>query len=360
MHPELINHTPFALSLLYIGREPDGLLHGVALMQATWRIGRGGELQLVEMQPAPPAGGQWYGDPATSSLRAEPQTAAAKPGVDIVMLGHAVAPGAQPVRMLGVTLAVGELRKQAVVFGDRELGRGLVGLTMSTPQPFERLPLVYERAFGGWDRRHQDPAQHRCEMRNPVGLGFRDARLGACVEARLPNIEDPAHPFKPGGPPPPPCGFGFVAAGWMPRASLAGTFDGEWQRTRSPLLPLDFDPRFHNAASPGLVAPALRGDEPVLIEGMSADAPCRFTLPGIPAPWCGWSLRRRERQRAPLKLDTVIIDMDQRWLQLQWRGCWALPDGPHALQALEARLPTNLGPAASATLAAAPAAAGMA
>lgn len=350
MHPELVNRTPFALSLLYVRREPDSLLHSVALVQGTWRIGRDGTLRLIELQPEPMAGGQWHGDPTRASLRAEPQTAAAKPGCDIVMLGHATAPGAQPVLQLAVSLTVGHIGKRALVFGDRELRRGIIGLSIGVPRPFERLPLIYERAFGGWDRRHDDPSQHRCEPRNPVGVGFRDPRLGPCEEERLPNFEEPGQLFEPGGKPPPPCGFGFIAAGWMPRAALAGTHDEAWLRERSPLLPADFDSRFHNAASPGLVAPSLIGNEPVRIEGMSADGSCHFALPGVPPPWCGWSLRRRERHSAPLKLDAVIIDMDRRWLQLQWRGSFPLPEGPHALQGLEARLPSGISAAALATL----------
>jgi hypothetical protein len=351
MHPELINRTPLAMSLLFLGREPDGLLHGVALVQGTWRIGSDGALQLVELQPEPLIAGQWLGDPADSSLRFEPQTAVAKPGCDVVLLGHAVAPGGRPVTSLPVRVAVGGMHKEAMVFGDRSLQRRMMGLSIGAPQPFERIPLIYERAFGGWDRRHDDPSQHRCEMRNPVGVGFRDPRLPAVEEPRLPNIEDPSRLYKGYGDAPPPCGFGFVSPGWMPRSAFGGTYDAEWARSRAPLLPADFDPRFHNAASAGLVATALRGDEPVRLEGVSPVGPCVFKLPGVPPPWYAWSLRRNARQSAPLVLDTVLIDMDQRRLSLQWRGAFALPDGPHALQALELRLPTQLGADSSAALA---------
>ena len=345
MHPEIINRTPLALSLLYLGAEPDGALHAVALAQGTWRIGTDGKLGLIELQHEAPAAGQWYGDPATTSLRLEPQTATAKPSTDVVLLGDAVALGGKPVTQLdlslSIALATGAVGKRALVIGDRSLSVGLGGSSISPPQPFDRMPLVYERAFGGWDRRHEDPARHRCEARNPVGVGFRDPGLPACDEPRLPNIEDPHQRYGGSGDRPAPCGFGFIGANWLPRATWAGTYDADWDRNRKPLLPLDFDARFHNAASAGLVMPApLGGQEWMQVEGMSERGPCRWQLPGLPAPWCAFSLRRQDRRTQRTMLDTVIIDMKQRWLTLQWRARWPLPDGPHALRAIELRLPS--------------------
>jgi hypothetical protein len=277
-------------------------------------------------------------------LRLEPQTATAKLSTDVVLLGDAVAPGGRPVQRLNLGLTVGlkdgPVGKQALVVGDRSLTPGLGGLLISEPQPFDRMPLVHERAFGGWDRRHEDPAQQRCEPRNPVGVGFRDKRLAPCEEPRLPNIEDPQRPYGGYGDTPNPCGFGFIAASWLLRAAFAGTYDADWDRDRKPSLPLDFDPRFHNAASPGLVMPSpLAGNEWMRVEGMSVSGPCRWQLPGIAAPWCAFSLRRQDRRTQRTALDTVIVDMNQRWLTLQWRARWPLPDGPHALQAIELRLP---------------------
>ena len=45
-----------------------------------------------------------------------------------------------------------------------------------------------------------------------------------------------------------PAGFGPIARHWEPRVRWAGTYDKRWQRTRKPLLPDDFDDRFHQCA----------------------------------------------------------------------------------------------------------------
>ncbi len=39
------------------------------------------------------------------------------------------------------------------------------------------MTLIYERAFGGWDKADNDEANWRYEPRNPVGVGFVDSTL---------------------------------------------------------------------------------------------------------------------------------------------------------------------------------------
>jgi hypothetical protein len=84
-----------------------------------------------------------------------------------------------------------------------------------------------------------------------------------------------------------PAGFGFIAGDWQPRLALAGTYDEAWTKKRAPLLPKDFDRRFFNAATPGLVtADYLAGNEKVLVLGATAEGRWEFRLPGIEAPRC--------------------------------------------------------------------------
>src|SRR5262249_61161567 len=131
---------------------------------------------------------------APSSYRSEPETAFIKPATDVVLVGHACA--RRPTTELLVSLAVGAIRKAVRVMGDRTWSRTLGVKSMSRPTPFERMPLVWERSFGGWDRSHADPRKHTFEPRNPVGRGFR-ARHGSLEDGLLlPNLEDPQHPLK--------------------------------------------------------------------------------------------------------------------------------------------------------------------
>jgi len=278
--------------------------------------------------------GEYWGDPEVSSYKYEPETAFAKPATDVVLIGHAYAPRTGVKETL-VSLQVGPLKKTVKVIGDRVWGKVLGKTMMTNPLPFEKIPLIYERAFGGWDRSHDDPAQHTFEPRNPVGTGFRSKKGKFEEGIRLPNLEDPKHPLKSYGDTPPPAGFGFISPNWQPRASFAGTYGEKWMKERMPLLPTDFDRRFFNAASPGLIAQGyLKGNEPVLIENASANGRLMFNLPGVPPPKIHVELRGGVHHDLTTNLDTVIINTDENLLFLIWRTHLVVKRGPHDVVAI--------------------------
>src|SRR5215475_4361379 len=105
---------------------------------------------------------------------------------------------------------------------------------------------------------------------------------------------------------------------------------------RMPLLPDDFDRRFFNAASPGLIAPGyLAGDEPVALLGVTPEGRLNFQLPRVAPPLCLVHTRGRRVTELHTNLDTVIVDADRRTLTLQWRTCLPLRDGPNEVIAVE-------------------------
>ncbi|NRF66444.1 DUF2169 domain-containing protein [Aquincola sp. S2] len=339
-HPALLNSTGLVLTPLALSDE-EGVPLVVPLIQGTWHIGVGGELRWLERQPEPAISGEWWGDPAVASMRLEPQVAFVKPvGTDVVLLGHAHAPHSGATEgQVGVR--VGPVQKVVRVVGDRRLVRRIAGTAVTAPRPFERMPLRYERAFGGWDRRHADPDRHRCEPQNPVGVGFHDASLPAPEDAALPNFEDPAHPYTGYGDKLPPVGFGFIAPNWQPRIALGGTYDEAWSKTRKPLLARDFDRRFFNAGSPGLVTPGhLRGDETAVVIGAAPEGRVEFRLPARATPACWVETRARRRVALVPQLDTVLIDMDLRLLTLTWRAHMPARNGLHDVRSIELQIPS--------------------
>lgn len=335
-HPSLINTTPFAVELLPLADE-EGAALVVACVQATFGIGATGELELAEPQPTILVGGRWRGDPATTSLLREPLIAFTKPATDVVLIGHAHAtrPG-QTEGMVGIRL--GPVQKTARVLGDRRWLTTMGVARVSAPLPFERIPICPELAFGGWDRRAADPLQHRCDPRNPVGRGFLAAPPGD-QEPALPNFEDPQQPITAWDERPAPATFGFVSGDWQPRLALAGTYDLLWQRQRRPLLPVDFDRRFFNAAAPGLVTQEpLRGDESAVVIGATPQGRLELRLPGLPPPQVLLSTRGRRRVDLQAMLDTVLIDLDENTLTMTWRACTALRNGLHDLVAAKVHI----------------------
>jgi hypothetical protein len=328
-HPLVENHTKLAFQLLLLADE-EGRPLVVPVLKGTFDIQADGRCTLAEEQaPIEVSGKCWGDDPEKSSYRYEPEVAFFKPGTDVVLNGHACAPHSRATQVQ-VGLTVGPARKTALVQGDRVWFRSSAGPVISRPVPFEKVPLVYERAFGGWDKRDPDPNRHACEPRNPVGAGFR---LTFEDGAALPNLEDPAALISSLADRPSPVGFGFVSPHWQPRAALAGTYDASWQKLRAPFLPTDFDRRHLNAASPGLVVGGyLRGGEQVTAMGVTPRGTLAFTLPSGPPPKVRVVRRLEPDLELRPNLDTVIIEPDESRLYLLWRAHAPLRNGPHDLK----------------------------
>jgi hypothetical protein len=302
-----------------------GLDWGHVVVKGTFTLS--GKAPPVPAQEQLPlwAGDQPLGDdPATSSIRYASDLGPAKTGTDIALLGHAYAPGGRS-KSCDVGLQVASAQKVLRVFGERRWYRSVVSWVATAPIDFDRMPLVWERAYGGKDDSHPDPSKHAVEQRNPVGTGFAASDSKARLEGlALPNLEDPRHPITAWNQRPTPVCLGFLGPHWLPRRSFAGTYDAAWQKQRLPLLPLDFDERFHNVATPELaVRPHLVGGEQVAAVGVSPDGPLSFALPREALSVSVW-LRGKPSRHRPV-LDTVVIEPDERRVSLTWRASFPCP-----------------------------------
>src|SRR5262245_31136134 len=169
--PAIENETKFAVEPIFATDE-DGRPLLVPLVKATYSIGEG-ELSLAEQQVPVAVAGEPWGKPGESSFKYEPEAVPPKLATDVALLGHAYAPrGATEVM---VAFQVGPVRKMVRVVGERLWFKSMGAVGKTAPRPFEKIPLLWERAFGGWDRTPEDPKQHRCEGRNPVGVSFRSS-----------------------------------------------------------------------------------------------------------------------------------------------------------------------------------------
>ncbi|CAN5187039.1 DUF2169 domain-containing protein [soil metagenome] len=157
-------------------------------------------------------------------------------------------PPQRPATHCAVRARVGAREKTLLVFGDRYWDHDRA----SAPAPFESMPILWNRAYGGPDY----PA-------NPIGVGRRTVVKDGIELRPLPNIELPDPVIVDPGQAVPPAGFGTLDAMWAQRAALRGSYDKQWYEQHSPGLAPDTDWRHFN------VAPAdqwfggpLRGDEP--------------------------------------------------------------------------------------------------
>jgi hypothetical protein len=339
--------TPFAVELLQSSDETGRTLI-VPVVKATYDLGSGRQSPLLAVEQAPVLlTAEHWGAVETSACKYEAETAFYKPATDVALVGHAYAPRSSP-GSSDVSFQLGALTKRLRVHGERVWYKSGMGITATAARPFERMPLSYDRAYGGWDRSSPDERDHHCEMRNPVGLGYRAKKAAFIDDSPLPNVEDPAKPLSSYDGDSAPAGVGFIAPNWDPRRSLTGTYDEAWMTERSPLLPKDFQRSYFNAATPGLVAQGyLRGDEPFVVRGVRPDgADLTARLPALAAPQC--VLRLRGVQRAlslKTQLDTVIVNSDTNKLFLIWRQSAVVFEGLQGV--LDLRITCDNAPAAT-------------
>jgi hypothetical protein len=328
-HPDLDNRTPLAFAPLFtVG--PSGRPLLVCIAKASFEILESGRLILAEEQLPVSFGGSCRGDPATASYKYEPETAWTKPHTDVVLVAHAWATSAR-CSVLDVGFRVGPVQQTARVFGDRVWHAG----GMTPARPFERVPLTYERAFGGADPTMQLGEKLACAPENPLGRGFY-RRGKPSSEDALPNIEDPRRPITSHRDCPGPVGFGFTSPSFQPRAAHGGTYDQRWLETRSPFLPADFDARYFNAAPPALIArQRLVGNEPVVLRHVASRPVLSFALAGTFRPTCRVHLGRSTTVMLALELDTIIVNTDDALVLMLWRAAIDLRHGPLDVRALQ-------------------------
>lgn len=326
----LINETPFAVEQLFLMDEK-GRDILVLVIKATYQIDGTSKLELAEQQVPVNVSGEYYGEPGKSSFKYEPEVASVKLATDVVLIGHAY-PDRLNTAQVDVTLKVGSLQKTVRVFGERRWTNTIGFKRISSPETFDKIPLVYERAFGGWDLTHPNPKKHSYEPRNPFGKGYGTFEEGK----KLPNLEDPKHLIKNPKDKPSPAGFGFIGPEWEPRRRYAGTYEENWMKKKMPLLPEDFDQRYYNAAHPDLIVKGyLKGNEPVEIVNASQKGQLKFHLPGTTHPEGMVIMKDKATKKIDTNLDTVIINTDENILLLLWRGNVDIYEKIHEIHSLK-------------------------
>src|SRR5271157_606336 len=216
----LANETPYAAERTLVC-DKDGRDVWVVAVKGTFLIKPDGTTVLADKQEPVEQSPVHFGDPLTSSLKYECDLDYTKPTTDVLLHGHAYAPKGKPTTQVEVAMKLASIDKALRVTGDRSWQEGVLGLRLSEPEPFLKMPLLYERSFGGTDLRSDHPKRRGWEPRNPVGTGY-DAGSGPSPGQMAPNIEAASSSLIRGQRP---AGFGPIARHWAPRAHLAGTYD---------------------------------------------------------------------------------------------------------------------------------------
>lgn len=328
---QLKNHSPFEAKICLFPDE-NGVDTVYVVVKATFDIGP--ELSIAEKQEPPVLADEHWSDPIASSIKYASEMHLAKPSTDVVLIGRARSANNRPVPQLDVNFSVAERKKTLRIIGNRVWKGG----SITAPQPFDTMPIVYEYAFGGKHEIDPENGKILVEERNPIGRGFRGKRKSADLEGlALPNIEDPACLVANAGDKAVPAGFAFIAPTWLPRKPFAGTYDEAWQKNRAPYLPDDFDLRFFNMAHPDFTFDRyLQGGEPVALDNLSPAGPLRFNL-----PTCRLEAKIRMAgnvESPPLNLETVLVEPEKQRLCMTWRSKLACDKKTLKVEQIDVRL----------------------
>lgn len=211
---------------------------------------------------------------------------------EFLVHGHAYAPpdaeGRRPGRC-AVRATLAGVSKTLVASGARHWA----GDVPSVAQPFERLALSWENAYGG-------PAF----ADNPVGKG-----AGGMHE--LPHLEYADQPLTHPRQLVRAAAMGRIDPLWPQRAQYRGTYDEAWYKAHAPAFAPDLDWRYFNLAPPDQWLPQpLRGDEPFRFDHMHPTRPCiEGRLPGFKArcfvQYRALGARAAALREVPLRLTTV-------------------------------------------------------
>jgi hypothetical protein len=317
---QLENQTPFKASIAVL---PDRTGIDTLYVIVKGTVALRPKLALAEEQVPVTLADEYHDDPATSSLKYGSEMHLGKAGTDVLLIGQAWAPDKRPVQRMQVGIKVAERQKVILVTGDRVWQDGVP----SSPQPFESMPLIWERAFGGM---YRDGDKVAAEERNPVGCGFAGGRSVSAMQGLpVPNLEDPAAPIQNVGQTVTPACLAPIAPSWLPRRAFAGTYDEHWQSARAPYLPDDFDARFFQCAVPELVFDRyLEPGETVQAVGVMPDGPIAFTIPSshlrVAVTIAGAT------EMPPANLETLVIEPDENRACFTWRA--AVPCDRKALK----------------------------
>jgi len=306
-----------------MGFDRDGRELVIVAIKATYRIPPDGrEPRLAEEQVPLIEADRFTGEPGLSAPLYECDYAHRRPMCDVVLNGTAYAPRDTQALQVGVGLRVGAMTKSFRVIGNRVWRKGMFGITVTDPQPFDTMPISYDTAFGGVQRKKNDLDKVMTFLPNPVGRGYAQSKDD--LDGRpLPNTEelnrpitDPGHTYRP-------MSLGPIGRNWPPRVQYVGTYDQDWLDNRAPFWPDDFDYRYFQSAPPDQQIPYPRGGEEVVLTNLAPEGDRSFRLPSVSMPV--WFIPYQgSDSRIDAVIDTIVLEPDLGRFTLTWRASLAM------------------------------------
>lgn len=186
---------------LVFGDAPDGAPIASVLAKATYLLTPSGLVaptsddQIVPLWEHPVL--EQGVNPLQSPLLHASDLVAYQPYCNVVVHGEACAPQGKRARFFDMGISVGPYMKKLRIFGKRFVDSSNGKIRFSDPEPFDRVPLKSDLAFGGRDHLSR-PGQVVTHPKNPFGKGFwMDPEPTSIHGTELPCLEDPNRLLNP-------------------------------------------------------------------------------------------------------------------------------------------------------------------
>ncbi len=344
------------VSAVRFAGDPTGAWIIGVVAKRTYRVTRGA---LVESDQQIPLVEEPVFGPDEAVLLHDTDLLLNRSATDVIVQGHAYAHGGKPVFDAGV--GIGNFARVVRAFGDRSVEWSPDRLRFSSPRPVEKIPLGWERAYGGIDQVARktmgDPIEAEqaatgmpadplfglyAYPRNPSGRGYLLQPTREAVEAcALPNFEDPSALLTPEtlaqqdfvrwpeGPPV--ASLGWLSYAYFPRSAQAGIPAKMYELDRikaehfpevragilrppsvRPEAPVEqrLDVGVGQCSAVGMRVPEVAWRAPVELLNLHPDASSwRFALPAR-APTMALRFEGQQPQQLSPIIRTVLIEPD--------------------------------------------------
>ena len=317
---ELLNATDMLASYT-MGTDKTGRESLVVVVKGTFTLPLNGSMPVLsEVQVPIVEADQFSGEPGFSAVTYESEYAPFKPRCDVLINGSACAAKGKQVSSLEVGIKLANITKVIQVIGNRFWFTGTGSIGVTSPQPFNKMPISYDVAFGGIDDAHPNPDKRDAFMANPFGKGLhRNLQNELVHNTPLPSTQErgksvsyPDKDYKP-------MAFGPIGRAWPERAQYAGTYDQAWIDDVFPFLPADFDDRYFQSAPADQQCDYLQGGELVQLLNFTEQGKTTFTLPKIEVPLV-YFRTKGDDEHLKAVIDTLIIEPDKGTFSLIWRS----------------------------------------
>lgn len=287
---ELTNRTPVVGHLRVSKLEETPFRYGMLTAKATFTVDDRGRVAIDTQEPFPVFEAD---EPTPLGVLPSDVVPRRDRALEVIVLGS-VYGGGQPRQM--VELAVGERRQRLLALGERRWSGADPDARISEPEPFDTLPLTWERAYGGaaecWIDAHSViDLEHGM---NKYGRGFDAARLSVDVgkafqappgyprlapkyRRELPNLEDPRRPIARWDDDPRPYCWATVPTDIGVHIQRAH----DRMREQRPLTQEEMLELVYHRAHPDWILPIPAAGAKVTLKGMTRRGVWSFALPRL-------------------------------------------------------------------------------